>query len=37
MEEEALQILRQVVLPSSNSSEGLGSRIHRRFAALALN
>lgn len=34
MEEEARQILRQVLLPSSNSGEGLGSRIHRRFAAL---
>lgn len=34
MEEEALQILRQVVLPLSDRSEGLGSRIHRRFAAL---
>lgn len=33
IEEEARQILRQVVLPSV-ISEGLGSRIHQRFAAL---
>ena len=34
IEEEARQILSQVLLPSPNSSEGLGSRIHRRFAIL---
>ena len=34
MEEEAREILRQVVHSSPDSCEGLGSRIHRRFAAL---
>jgi antitoxin FitA len=34
IEEEARQILSQVVLRPPNSDEGLGSRIHRRFAAL---
>jgi plasmid stability protein len=34
MKEEARQILRQVILHSSASSIGLGSRIHRRFASL---
>jgi len=33
MEEEARQILREAVLPSA-VNEGLGSRIHRRFAVL---
>jgi plasmid stability protein len=33
MEEEARRILRQAVLPQP-ANEGLGSRIHRRFAAL---
>ncbi|MEQ1635172.1 MAG: hypothetical protein ABL903_00680 [Methylococcales bacterium] len=34
MEEETREILRQVLLPLPNGNEGLGSRIHRRFAAL---
>jgi len=34
MEDEARQILQQAVLPPTSGPEGLGSRIHRRFAAL---
>jgi plasmid stability protein len=34
MEEEARQILRAAVSGRSPSPEGLGTRIHRRFAAL---
>ena len=35
MEDEARQILQQAVLPPPSGPEGLGSRIHRRFLALA--